>query len=320
MPPNAGSSAWVRLNEDGTVTVSIGGVDLGQGVNTVAAQMAAAALGVPVESVRINPVDTDYSPYEWQTVASRLTWSLGNAVVAAAREARHQILETVGRAWKEDPSRLDIVDGQVIRYTSEESMPLADLVVYGLETDEGWIGGPVVGKGRFMPNYVTGLDKETGQGERAVVHYTTGAQGVEVEVDTETGQIQVIRMTAAFDVGKAINPDMVREQMEGGAVQGLSTALFEQLVLEAGQPRNPSFVDYRIATSADAPQDIEAIIVEVPQEDGPWGARGIGEHAMIPTAPAIANAVYDALGVRITSLPLTAEKVYLALEDVKRKA
>jgi CO/xanthine dehydrogenase Mo-binding subunit len=111
----------------------------------------------------------------------------------------------------------------------------------------------------------------------------------------------------------------VREQMEGGAVQGLSTALFEQLVLEAGQPRNPSFVDYRIATAADAPQDIEAIIVEVPQEDGPWGARGIGEHAMIPTAPAIANAVYDALGIRITSLPLTAEKVYLALEDAKRK-
>jgi carbon-monoxide dehydrogenase large subunit len=314
MPPNAGSSAWVKLNEDGTVTVGIGGIDMGQGTVTMAAQMAAAALGVPVEKVKISPVDTDYSPYEWQTVASRLTWSMGNAIVAAAREARRQIIETAARAWQEDPADLDIVDGEVISYKTEESLSLQDLVVYGLPTDEGWVGGPVVGRGSFMPSYVTGLDKETGQGERAVVHYTTGAQAVELEVDTETGRIEIVRMTAAFDVGKAINPDMVKGQMEGGAVQGLSTAIFEQLVLENGQPRNPSLVDYRIATSADAPRDIEAIIVEVPQDDGPWGARGIGEHAMVPTAPAIANAIYDAVGIRLTSLPLTAEKIFLAMQ------
>jgi len=166
-----------------------------------------------------------------------------------------------------------------------------------------------------MPTYVTGLDKETGQGERAVVHYTTGAQAVEVEVDMDTGRVRILRAVAAFDVGKAINPDMVRSQMEGGMVQGLSTALFECLQLKGGVVQNPSFVDYRIATTADVPPEIEAIIVEVPQDDGPWGARGIGEHAMVPTIPAVANAIYDAIGIRVGSPPFTAEKVFLAMLD-----
>ncbi len=318
MPPNAGSSAWVRLNEDATVSLGVGGQEIGQGVFTVAAQMAAAALGVPVEWVRLStPLDTRYSPYEWQTVASRLTWSLGNAIVAAATDARQQILRVVAQAWSEDPADLDIVNGEVISYKSEESLPLHDLVIYGLpkEGDSGWIGGPIVGQGNFMPTYVTGLDAETGQGQRAVVHYTTGAQAVEVEVDTETGKVQVLKLASAFDVGKAINPKLVKSQMEGGAVQGLSTAFFEALRLENGVLQNPSFVDYRIATSADAPLEMTSIIVEVPQDDGPWGARGIGEHCMVPTAPAIANAIYDALGIRLHSLPLTAEKVFMALQQ-----
>lgn len=318
MPPNAGSSAKVAMNEDGTVTVSIGGQDIGQGSFTIAAQMAAAALGVPFESVRVaTPLNTDYSPYEWQTVASRLTWSMGNAVVAAARDARKQIIDMVAKAWNENPEDLDIVDGKVISYKSEESISLKNIAVYGipLPNDQGWIGGPVIGRGNFMPTYVTGLDPETGQGPRAVVHYTTGAQAVEVEVDMDTGKVEVIRGVAAFDVGKAINPDMVRAQMEGGFIQGVSTALFESLQLKEGVLQNSSFVDYRIATSSDVPREIKTIIVEVPQDDGPWGARGIGEHAMVPTIPAIANAIYDALGIRISTPPFTSEKVYLAMQE-----
>ena len=316
MPANAGSSAWVRLNEDGTVSVGVGGQDVGQGSFTVAAQMAAAALGVPYEWVRVSgPLDTQYSPYEWQTVASRLTWSMGNAVVAAGRDARQQILRLVAEAWGELEENLDIVDGSVISYRKEETLPLKDLVVYGLPRPDGqgWIGGPVIGHGSFMPTYVTGLDKDTGQGERAVVHYTTGAQAVELEVDLDTGRIEILRGVAAFDVGRAINPEMVKAQMEGGFIQGMSTALFERLQLKDGVPQNPSFVDYRIATTADVPSQVEAILVEVPQDDGPWGARGIGEHPMVPTIPAIANALYDALGIRIGSPPFTAEKVYLAM-------
>lgn len=314
MPPNPGSSAIVRLNEDGTATVSIGGVDLGQGALTAMAQLAAEGLGVKVEDVRVNTVDTDYSPYEWQTVASRLTWSMGNAVLQAAENARLQILKTVAEAWGEDINDLDIIDGEVVSYKSEESVPLKDIVVYGMQRPDGtWIGGPVVGQGRFMPDYVTPLDPETGQGPRAVVHFTTGCQAVEVEVDDETGQVQVLKIVSAYDVGRAINPEMVRTQMEGGAVQGMSTALLEGLILQEGVPKNPNFTDYRIATAVDAPLETENIIVEVPQDDGPFGARGIGEHPMVPTAPAIANAVYNAVGVRIDTLPITSEKVWAAL-------
>jgi CO/xanthine dehydrogenase Mo-binding subunit len=318
MPPNAGSSAWVELAEDGQVTVGVGGQDLGQGAFTVAAQMAAAALGVPYEWVRVaTPVDTRYSPYEWQTVASRLTWSMGNAIVNAARDARKQILDMTAEAWGEDAENLDILNGMVVSYISERETPLKDIVIYGFPKpdDQGWIGGPVIGRGKFMPDYVTSLDPETGQGERAVVHYTTGAQAVELEVDLDTGQIDIIRGAAAFDVGKAINPEMVKAQIEGGFVQGLSSALFECLKLEDGVLQNPSFVDYRIATSSDIPQGIQAMIVEVPQDDGPWGARGVGEHSMVPTIPAIANAIYDAIGVRFDGPPFTAEKVFLAMLD-----
>ena len=316
MPPNAGSSAWVELAEDGTVNVGLGGQDLGQGAFTVMAQMAAAALGVPYESVRISsPVDTRYSPYEWQTVASRLTWSMGNAVVAAAKDARRQVLDLVSEAWDEDPENLDIRDGIVVSYKSEQEQPLKNIAIYGLPKpeDQGWIGGPIIGRGKFMPSYVTGLDSETGQGTRSVVHYTTGSQSVELEVDLDTGQVEILRGVSAFDVGKAINPAMVEAQMEGGFVQGMSSALFEEMKMVDGFMQNPSFVDYRIATTTDAPSDLKSIIVEVPQDDGPWGARGIGEHPMVPTAAAIANAIYDAVGIRMASPPFSAEKVYLAM-------
>ncbi len=318
MPPNAGSSAWVELAEDATVNVGVGGQELGQGAFTVAAQMAAAALGVPYESVRVaTPVDTRYSPYEWQTVASRLTWSMGNAVVNAARDVRRQVLEVVAEAWGETPDDLNIVDGIVVSYRSEKELPLKNLVIYGLPkpNDQGWRGGPIIGRGNFMPSYVTGLDAETGQGERAVVHYTTGAQAVELEVDLDTGRIEVIRGVSAFDVGRAINPEMVKAQMEGGFAQGLSSALFEHLQLKDGVVLNPNLVDYRIATAADVPQNLQAFIVEVPQDDGPWGARGIGEHSMVPTLPAIANAIHDAVGIRLEGPPFSAEKVFLAMLD-----
>ena len=134
-------------------------------------------------------------------------------------------------------------------------------------------------------------------------------------MDLDTGKVEVIQAAAAFDVGKAINPDSVKAQMEGGLVQGMSSAFFEQLMLKDGVVQNPSLVDYRIATSADVPPKIETIIVEVPQDDGPWGARGVGEHSMVPTIPAIANAIYDAIGIRVGSPPFTAERVYLAMFD-----
>lgn len=318
MPPNAGSSSEVRLNEDGSVTVSVGGQEIGQGTFTAMAQIAAEALGISYEMVKIEgPVDTRYSPYEWQTVASRLTWSMGNAVRRAAEDARKNILEMVGEAWKENPADLDIKEGVVISLKSENTIPLKNIVVYGIsrDDDKGYIGGPVLGRGSFMPTYVTGLDKETGQGERAVVHYTTGCQGIDLEIDTITGQIEILKAVSAFDVGKAINPDLVKAQIEGGFIQGMSSAMFEEMKLVNGVMKNPSFVDYRIATTADLPKENKAIFVETAQDDGPWGARGIGEHPMTPTIGVLANAIYDAVGVRVSNPPLSAEKIYLAMVE-----
>jgi CO/xanthine dehydrogenase Mo-binding subunit len=315
MPPNPGSSSIVRFNEDATVNVFVGGQEIGQGAFTIAAQIAAQALGVPYEWVRVsaNPVDTKYSPYEWQTVASRLTWSMGNAVKAGAEDARRQILETVAQYWEEDVDDLDIKQGVVISYKTEREQPLDKMVVYGLPNEdyEGWQGGPVVGTGKFMPTYVTGLDPETGQGTRAVVHYTVGAQAVDLEVDMNTGQVDILKIASAYDVGKAINPDLVMTQIEGGAVHGMSSA-FEALQFDVlGRVMNASFVDYKIATAVDAPASIHGDIVETPLEDGPWGARGVGEHVMVQTAPAIANALFSATGVRFSDLPLSAEIIYL---------
>jgi len=317
MPPNPGSSATIKLNEDGTILLGVGGQEIGQGAFTVAAQIAAASLGVPFESIRVTgPVDTDYSPYEWQTVASRLTWSMGNAIKAAATDTRKQIFEIVSEAWGEDIKDLEIFNGIVISKSSEREIPLKDFAVYGIPNKDfkGWIGGPIYGHGSFMPNYVTGLDKETGQGKRAVVHFTTGAQAFEIEIDLDSGKIEIIHAVSAFDVGRAINPDIVRTQMEGGIVQGISSAIFEQMIFKDGKMQNPNFVDYRIATTMDLPKRIDSIIVEVPQDDGPWGARGVGEHPMVPTIAAIANAIYDAVGIRMEGPPFTAEKIFTHLK------
>lgn len=318
MPPNPGSSATLKFNSDGTVFLSIGGQEIGQGAFTVAAQIAAAGLGVPVDWIRLSkPLDTNYSSYEWQTVASRITWTMGNAILAAAKDAHSQIFKIVAEAWDEDETVLDIRDGVVFSSASHREIPLKDFVITGIpkENYQGWIGGPIVGRGKFMPTYVTGLDKDTGQGERAVVHFTTGAQGFIVEIDTETGKLEIIKAVSAFDVGKAINPDLVKTQIEGGMIQGISSAIFEQLVFKDGILQNPSFVDYRIATTMDTPDQMEAYYVEVPQDDGPFGARGVGEHPMVPTIAAIANAIFDAVGVRLAGPPFTAEKLYLAIKE-----
>lgn len=318
MPPNAGSSAWVEMNEDGTATVGLGGQEIGQGSFTVGAQIAAATLGIPMEDVRIaGPLDTQYSPYEWQTVASRITWSMGNAIKSAAADARRQILEMVAESWDETVDDLDIINGVVVSYKSEQEISLKNIVIYGMpkDDDQGWVGGPIVGRGNFMPTYVTGLDPETGQGKRAVVHYTTGAQAFDIEIDKDTGKIEILKAVTAFDVGRAINPELVKAQMEGGMMQGISSAIFEEIKLKDGVMQNPSFVDYRIATAVDVPKVMETYIVEEPQDDGPYGARGIGEHPMTPSIAALGNAIYDATGLRLEGPPFLPEKIYLAMKD-----
>jgi CO/xanthine dehydrogenase Mo-binding subunit len=171
----------------------------------------------------------------------------------------------------------------------------------------------------FMPEFSsTNADPETGQGGHPNVHYTVGAAGLVLEIDRDTGKCKVLKVVEAIDAGKAINPNLVEGQVIGGLVQGLATVLYEDMRFDKqGRMLNANFTDYKIPTTLDVPEQIVSIIVETPQPDGPFGARGIGEHPMLPAAPMVANAVEDALGVRITSMPITAEKI--ALTCLKEK-
>ncbi len=317
MPPNASSASFLKFNEDGSINISVSGMEIGQGYLTVMAQIASEVLTVPTSKIRVETPDTDRNPYEWQTVASHVTWSCGNAVRAAAIEAREKIFEVVYRVHGFEEDSLYLEDEQVRCTTDPEfSLALSDFVIDGIEAEDGTFkGGPIVGTGMFMPEFTsTRSDPETSQGGHPNVHYTVGAAGAIVEIDPETGKMQVRKTALAVDVGKAINPGLIEGQITGGIVQGLATVLYEDMRFDDhGRLLNPNFTDYKIPTALDIPDEIVPIIVEVPQPDGPFGARGVGEHTMIPAAPVIANAVEDALGIRITSMPITAEKVALTL-------
>jgi carbon-monoxide dehydrogenase large subunit len=326
MPPNAASSAFLKFNEDGSVNLLVSGMEIGQGYLTVMAQIAAEILTVPPERIRIERPDTDRNAYEWQTVGSHVTWGCGNAVLAAALDARARMFETVRRVHGFRVEDLYLEDESVrCRTAPDFVLPLKDFVISGIQTERGnFLGGPVLGSGMFMPEFTSALsDPETSQGGHPNVHYTVGAAGLELEVDRRTGKMRVLKAALAVDAGKAINPDLVKSQIVGGMVQGLATVLYEDIRFSLkGRLLNPNFGDYKIPTALDTPLAVVPIIVEVPQPDGPFGARGIGEHTMIPAAPLVADALEDAAGIRMTTMPITAEKVALALngipwEDVK---
>ena len=321
MPPNASSASFLKFNEDGSINISVSGMELGQGYLTVMAQIAAEVLALPVEKVRVETPDTDRNPYEWQTVASHVTWSSGLAVEQAAIEARAKIFEVIHDVYGFEDETLYLEDEQVKCTTDPDfAKPYSEFVIDGIQTDDGtWRGGPIIASGKFMPQFTNAnSDPETGQGGHPNVHYTVGACGVIVEIDKDTGRIWVRKAALAVDAGRAINPDLVKGQITGGLVQGLATVLYEDMRFDDnGRMMNPNFTDYKIPTAFDIPDEMIPIIVEVPQPDGPFGARGVGEHTMIAAAPVIANAVYNALGVRIKSMPITQEKVSLAFNQPK---
>jgi CO/xanthine dehydrogenase Mo-binding subunit len=320
MPPNAASSAFLKFNEDGSLNVSVSGMEIGQGFLTVMAQIAAEMLTVPVSKIRVEPPDTDRNAYEWQTVGSHVTWGCGNAVRAAALDAREKMFAVVHRALGFDTGELYLEDEKVkCRTHPEFALALRDFVISGIQTPHGnFIGGPILGSGVFMPEFTSALsDPETSQGGHPNVHYTVGAAAVTLEIDKDTGKIKVLKAVLAVDVGKAINPTLIKGQITGGMVQGLATVLYEDMRYDRkGKLLNANFSDYKIPTALDIPEQIVPIIIEVPQPDGPYGARGVGEHTMIPAAAMVANAVEDALGLRMRSMPITAEKVALALQGI----
>lgn len=323
MPPNASSAAFLKFSEDGSINILVSGMDMGQGYLTVMAQIAAEILAIPITKIRTENPDTDRNPYEWQTVASHVTWSCGNAVRKAALDAREQIYDIVSRTLYL-PKDMLYLENEKIRCKTQPGfeLPLKDFVINGIQGEDGTFkGGPIMGHGIFMPEFTSAIsDPETSQGGHPNVHYTVGAAAVTLEIDKDSGEMHVKKAVEAIDVGKAINPSLVKGQITGGLLQGLATVLYEDMRFDdRGKLLNPNFTDYKLPTTKDVPDEIIPIIVEVPQPDGPFGARGVGEHTMIPAAPMIANAVKDGLGIRIKTMPITKEKVALAYAKSRRK-
>jgi len=316
--PGTTSSALVKINGDGSVTLLTGASEIGQGSNTVLAQIAAEELGIGLEEISVISGDTDATPFDHGSFSSRVTHHTGNAVRMAAQDARRQLLEVAVQMLQPSevtPEALEIKDRRIfVKSDPQIGLPFAEAAL----ASRVRYGSPIVGRGAFRGRGSHLLDPETGQSKKpAASEWVYMAQGAEIEVDPETGMIEILRLVGAFDCGKAINPLSVRCQIQGGTMMGVGLALYEEMVYEDGQMVNPNFMDYMIPTAQEAPP-IEALVVEKPHPAGPYGAKGIGEASIVLVAPAIGNALYAATGIRIKDLPLSPHRVLTALEAKKQ--
>lgn len=306
------STALVEIHDDGSVTVRTGAADCGQGSSTILAQIAAQEIGVPLDWVTVVAGDTDATPDAGTTAATRQTYVSGNAVRLASRQAADKLLQFVARELGVNTIMgLKAADG----YITVLGYPAKRVALSEAAARARLAGVRLVGEGTFTA-HTTRLD-ENGQGA-PYWPYAFGVQIAEVEVDTDTGEVSVLKVIAAHDVGRAINKGAVMGQICGGVGMGVGLALMEEIVLREGRIHNPSFSTYLIPTSLDVPE-IEPIIIEDPEPSGPYGAKGVGEPATLPTAPAILNAIYNAIGVRLTEFPATPERVLKALRAKEDK-
>ena len=286
------STAAVRIDTRGKVTILAGTVEIGQGCTTILSQIAAEELRVSIDDVSMHSLDTDAIPFDASTTSSRSTYHMGNAVKRAAIHAREQIAELAGSL-------------------GDTSIPYGEVIRRKLGAD-----GIVTGHGSYTFELGKDVDPQTGHSEHASAFYMYATQAAEVAVDEETGRVRLVRMVAAHDVGKAINPLNCVAQIEGGLAMGIGAALHEELVIDdRGRVKNPSFLDYHLVTSLDLPK-LETIIVECPDPNGPYGAKGLGEPGLAPTPAAIGNAVANALGTRIYEMPLSPERVFWAIQSL----
>ncbi|MFQ5851758.1 MAG: xanthine dehydrogenase family protein molybdopterin-binding subunit [Candidatus Binatia bacterium] len=305
------SAAATLINGKGEVKVLAGTVEIGQGSNTILSQVAAEELKVPIEKVQMAPLDTDVIPFDASTTSSRSTYHMGNAVRRAAIDAREQLEEMASPMLEAKGEDLAVSDGKVVlKDQPQMGLPIGEVVRRKLGTN-----GVLRGNGSYTYEIGKDLDLETGHSDHASAFYMYATQAAEVVVDEETGRVRLLRMAAAHDMGKAINPLNCVAQIEGGLAMGIGAALHEQLVIDdSGKVCNPSFLDYHLVTSLDLPKVIP-IIVECGEPEGPYGAKGLGEPVLAPTPAAIGNAVANALGVRIYDLPLTPERVYWTIQQ-----
>ncbi len=303
------SAATVKVNEDGTATLLTGTVETGQGSLTVLAQIAAEALGVATEDVHVVSADTDSTPMDTGAIASRTTYVTGNAIKLAAEKARDILFEVAAPMLRVRPDQLEAKERKIsVKNFPQRNLPIGEVANHAQVV----MGQPALGTASYNPATVA-MDPETGQG-KPFATYVYATQIAEVDVDDETGEVEVLRIVASHDCGTAINPMLVEGQVEGGISMGVGFALQEEILFDAnGRQVNPNLTNYIMPTSLDMPE-IEVDIVDNYDPTGPFGAKGVGEPTSVPTAAAIVNAIHDAVGVRITSLPATAEKVLAAIK------
>jgi 4-hydroxybenzoyl-CoA reductase alpha subunit len=309
-----GSSAQVKVNEDGKITIFSGEGEIGQGASTVLSQIAAEELGVRIEDVDISRADTDTTTYCHGAYASRLTYIAGNAVGAAAADAKKQLLGVAAEMLEANPDDLTSKDSKIfVKGNPSRSLTVSDVARDALYREGGF---PIIGRGAWDPPSEL-QNKDTRDGNTSGA-YSFGTQMCSVEVDPETGKVKVLGFACAHDSGRVINPMLGEGQVEGALQQGIGYALTEEMAFEDGKVMNPNFADFKILGAADMPRKIDVKFVETCLEpSGPFGAKGVGEHGLVATAPAIANAIYDAVGVRVKSLPMTPEKILNALKEKK---
>jgi 4-hydroxybenzoyl-CoA reductase alpha subunit len=305
------SGAIVKIERDASITLLTGAADIGQGAETVISQIVAEEMGVPLEDIRITAADTEITPLDPGTFGSGVTLRAGNAARMAARAAKEKLFEAVAERMETSPEELEARNRRVfIRGNPERGMGLAEAIKTYQYSDRPM---PIIGRGSYLPpvKEPTTLLREDGNFSPA---YSFMTQAAEVEVDTRTGKIKVLKMAASHDCGRAINPMLVEGQLEGSVVGGMGQALYEEVLTEKGQVQNPSFLDYGIPTALEVPT-ITSFEVETNDPEGPFGAKESGEGTQLAPAPAIINAIYDAIGVRFKSLPVTPDKVLEALQN-----
>jgi len=303
-----GSTVLLKVNEDGRVVLHTAEGDMGQGAQTMVSQIVAHELMLPLNHVQVVAPDTDSAPFAVGSLASRVTIVAGNAALVAARAARDHLLEAAAQLLATTPDQCALDDGGVcLRSNPSQRKTRAEVVRHhiwrhggqGLQVQGTWDADTVM------------FDKDL-YGNIAPA-YSFAAQAVEVEVDTETGQVNLLRSFVSDDCGKALNPMAVHGQSNGAAAQAVGWTLYEKLQLDQGRLTNGNFADYTMPT-ADSLPELHSGIVESNEPNGPYGAKGASETAILPGAAAIANAVFAAIGVRITDLPITPEKVLAALD------